>query len=156
MVRAKQPQRLPVVLTRDEVAAVLRLRVQDIDFAYNQIVVRDGKGQKDRVTMLPQHVKTPLQQHLQDVKHLHTQALATGGGTVYLPYALERQYSNANYEWVWQYVFPAAQVSRDPRTGLRRRHHIHKLVLQRAVYAAVRKSGIPEPASCHTLRHAWT
>jgi len=137
VVRAKQPQRLPVVLTRDEVAAVLRhlsgttwiiatllcgaglrlmecirLRVKDIDFAYNQIVVRDGKGQKDRVTMLPQHVKTPLQQHLQDVKHLHTQELATGGGTAYLPYALERKYPNANHEWVWQYIFPAAQVSR--------------------------------------------
>jgi len=180
VVRAKQPQRLPVVLTRDEVAAVLRhlsgttwimatllygaglrlmecmrLRVKDLDFAYNQIVVRDGKGQKDRVTMLPQQVKTSLQQHLQDVKHLHTQDLAAGGGAVYLPYALERKYPNANHEWIWQYVFPAARVSRDPRTGLRRRHHIHKLVLQRAVHAAVRKSGIPKPASCHSLRHAF-
>ena len=129
----------------------IRLRVKDIDFAYNQIVVRDGKGQKDRVTMLPQHVKTPLQQHLQDVKHLHTQDLATGGGAVYLPYALERKYPNTNHEWVWQYVFPAAQVSRDSRTGLRRRHHVHKLVLQRAVQTAVRKADIPKAASCHTL-----
>jgi len=159
VVRAKQPQRLPVVLTRDEVAAVLRhlsgtpwimatllygaglrlmecirLRVKDIDFAYNQIVVRDGKGQKDRVTMLPQHVKAALQQHLLDVQHLHTQDLDTGGGGAYLPYALERKYPNANHEWVWQYVFPAAQMSRDPRTSIVRRHHIHKLVLQRAVY----------------------
>ena len=181
VVRAKQPQRLPVVLTRDEVAAVLRhlsgtpwimatllygaglrlmecirLRVKDIDFAYNQIVVRDGKGQKDRVTMLPQHVKAALQQHLLDVQHLHTQDLDTGGGGVYLPYALERKYLNANHEWVWQYVFPAAQMSRDPRTGIVRRHHIHKLVLQRAVYAAVRKASISKPASCHSFRNVWT
>ena len=180
VVRAKQPQRLPVILTRDEVAAVLRhlsgtpwimatllygaglrlmecirLRVKDIDLAYNQIVVRDGKGQKDRVTMLPQHVKAALQQHLLDVQHLHTQDLDTGGGGVYLPYALERKYPNANHEWVWQYVFPAAQISRDPRTDIVRRHHIHKLVLQRAVYAAVRKASIAKPASCHSLRHAF-
>ena len=180
VVRAKQPQRLPVVLTRDEVAAVLRhlsgtpwimatllysaglrlmecirLRVKDLDFAYNQIVVRDGKGQKDRVTMLPQHVKAALQQHLLDVQHLYTQDLATGGGGVYLPYALERKYPNAYHEWVWQYVFPAAQMSRDPRTSIVRRHHIHKLVLQRAVYAAVRKASIAKPASCHSFRHAF-
>ena len=180
VVRAKQPQRLPVVLTRDEVAAVLRhlsgtpwimatllygaglrlmecirLRMKDIDFAYNQIVVRDGKGQKDRVTMLPQHVKAALQQHLLDVQHLHTQDLDTDGGGVYLPYALERKYPNANHEWVWQYVFPAAQMSHDPRTGIVRRHHIHKLVLQRAVYAAVRKASISKPASCHSFRHAF-
>ena len=181
VVRAKQPQRLPVILTRDEVAAVLRhlsgtpwimatllygaglrlleclrLRVQDLDFAYNQIVVRDGKGQKDRVTMLPQHVQAALQQHLQDVQHLHTQDLAAGGGGVYLPYALERKYPNAHYEWVWQYVFPATRLSRDPRTGSVRRHHMHKLVLQRAVHTAVRKANIAKPASCHTLRYAWT
>lgn len=180
VVRAKQPQRLPVILTRDEVAAVLRhlsgtpwimatllygaglrlmeclrLRVKDLDFAYNQIVVRDGKGQKDRVTMLPQHVKAALQQHLQDVQRLHTQDLEAGGGGVYLPYALERKYPKAHYEWVWQYVFPAARLSRDPRTGSVRRHHMHKLVLQRAVHAAVRKANIPKPASCHTLRHAF-
>jgi integron integrase len=180
VVRAKQPQRLPVILTRDEVAAVLRhlsgtpwimatllygaglrlmeclrLRVKDVDFAYNQIVVHDGKGQKDRVTMLPQHVKAALQQHLLDVQHLHTQDLATGGGGVYLPYALERKYPNAHYEWVWQYVFPAARLSRDPRTGSVRRHHMHKLALQRAVHAAVRKANITKPASCHTLRHAF-
>ena len=180
VVRAKQPQRLPVILTRDEVAAVLRLlsgtpwimatllygaglrlmecsrlRMKGIDLAYIQIVVRDGKGQKDRVTMLPQHVKAALQQHLLDVQHLHTQDLNTGGGGVYLPDALERKYLNANHEWVWQYVFPAAQISRDPRTGIVRRHHIHKLVLQRAVYAAVRKARISKPASCHSFRHAF-
>ena len=130
VVRAKQPQRLPVILTRDEVAAVLRhlsgtpwimatllygaglrlmecirLRVKDVDFAYNQIVVRDGKGQKDRVTMLPQHVKAALQRHLLEVQHLHIQDLDTGGGSVYLPYALERKYPNAHHEWIWQYSF---------------------------------------------------
>jgi integron integrase len=180
VVRAKQPQRLPVILTRDEVAAVLRhlsgtpwimatllygaglrlleclrLRVKDLDFAYNQIVVRDGKGQKDRVTMLPQHVQAALQQHLQDVQHLHTQDLAAGGGGVYLPDALERKYPNAHHESVWQYVFPAARLSRDPRTGSVRRHHMYKLVLQRAVHTAVRKANIAKPASCHTLRHAF-
>jgi integron integrase len=180
VVRAKQPQRLPVILTRDEVAMVLRhlsgipwimatllygaglrlmecirLRVKDVDFAYNQIVVRDGKGQKDRVTMLPQHVKAALQQHLREVQHLHMQDLDTGGGSVYLPYALERKYPNAHHEWIWQYIFPAARMSRDPRTGIVRRHHLHKLVLQRAVYAAVRKAKISKPASCHTLRHAF-
>ena len=180
VVRAKQPQRLPVILTRDEVAVVLRhlsgtpwimatllygaglrlmecirLRVKDIDFAYNQIVVRDGKGQKDRVTMLPQHVKAALQQHLLEVKRLHTQDLDAGGGSVYLPYALERKYPNAHHEWIWQYIFPADRMSRDPRTGIVRRHHLHKLVLQRAVYAAVRKANISKPASCHSLRHAF-
>ena len=181
VVRARQPQRLPVILTQDEVARVLRqltgipwmmgtllygaglrlmeclrLRVKDLDCAYNQIVVRDGNGQKDRVTMLPQQVKMPLQRHLQDVKQWHTQELETGAGAVYLPHALERKYPQANRDWVWQYVFPAAQLSRDPRTGLIRRHHLHQLVLQRAVRSAVRQAGIPKPATCHTLRHAWT
>src|SRR5262244_1220705 len=180
VVRAKQPQRLPVILTRDEVAAVLRhlsgtpwimatllygaglrlleclrLRVQDLDFAYNQIVVRDGKGQKDRVTMLPQPVKTPLQQHLQSIKHVHMRDLEAGHGGVYLPYALERKYPNANRDWVWQYVFPAPRLSRDPRTGIVRRHHIHEQVLQRAVHRAVRQAGIVKPATPHTFRHAF-
>jgi integron integrase len=133
----------------------LHLRVKDLDFPYHQIVVRAGKGQKDRVTMLPQHVKTPLQQHLQHVKHVHTQDREAGGGAVYLPNALERKYPNANRDWVWQYVFPAAQLSRDPRTSCVRRHHVHEQVLQRAVHAAIRQAGIPKPASCHTLRHAF-
>src|SRR5712691_178104 len=180
VVRAKQPQQLPVILTRDEVAAVLRhlsgtpwimatllygaglrlmecirLRVKDIDFAYNQIVVRDGKGQKDRVTMLPQQVKDPLQQHLQAVKQLHEADLQAGAGHVYLPYALERKYPNAQREWIWQYVFPATKLSQDPRTGVIRRHHAHRLVLQRAVQAAVRQAKIPKPASCHAFRHSF-
>jgi integron integrase len=180
VVRAKQPHRVPVVLTQDEVAAVLRhlsgttlimatllygsglrlmeclrLRVKDVDFFYNQIVVRDGKGRRDRVTMLPQNIKTPLQRHLQDVHQLHAQDLQAGAGHVYLPYALERKYPHASHEWVWQYVFPAAQPSRDPRTGIVRRHHVHKLVLQRAVQAAVRQASLSKAASCHTLRHSF-
>jgi len=180
VVRAKQPHRVPVVLTQDEVRAVLRhlsgtpwimatllygaglrlmeclrLRVKDIDFPSNHIVVRDGKGHKDRVTMLPQNVKAPLQRHLHDVQKLHEQDLQTGAGHVYLPYALERKYPNASHEWVWQYVFPATQPSRDPRTGIVRRHHVHRLVLQRAVQGAVRQAEIPKAASCHTLRHSF-
>ena len=180
VVRAKQPQRVPVVLTQDEVAAVLRhlsgttgimatllygaglrlmecicLRVKDVDFAYSQIVVRDGKGHKDRVTMLPQTIKAPLQRHLDDVKKWHEQDLQAGVGHVYLPYALERKYPHASREWAWQYVFPAAQPSRDPRTGIIRRHRVHKLVLQRAVHTAVRKAAIPKAASCHTFRHSF-
>jgi integron integrase len=133
VVRAKKPKKLPVVLTQEEVKIVfnslsgsawlmatllygsglrlmecIRLRVKDVDFAYNHIVVRDGKGDKDRVTMLPLNVKAPLEHHLQDVKRLHDQDLAEGFGRVYLPYALERKYPNANQEWAWQYVFPAA------------------------------------------------
>jgi len=180
VVRAKQPQRVPVVLTQDEVKAVLahlagttwimatllygaglrlleclRLRVKDVDFTYNQIVVRDGKGRKDRVTMLPQQVKAPLQRHLHDVQQLHEQDVQAGAGHVYLPYALERKYPNASREWIWQYVFPATRLSRDPRTGIIRRHHVHKLVLQRAVHAAVRKANITKLASGHTLRHSF-
>ena len=180
VVRAKQPHRVPVVLTQDEVAAMLRhlsgttwimatllygsglrlmeclrLRVKDVDFFYNQIVVRDGKGRRDRVTLLPQNIKMPLQRHLQDVHQLHAQDLQAGAGHVYLPYALERKYPNASREWIWQYVFPATRPSRDPRTGIIRRHHIHKLVLQRAVHTAVRKANITKPASGHTLRHSF-
>jgi integrase len=105
--------------------------------------------------MLPQHVKTPLRRHLHNVQKLHVQDLQAGAGHVYLPYALERKYPNASREWVWQYVFPAAQPSQDPRTGIIWRHHVHKLVLQRAVQAAVRKAEIPKAASCHTFRHAF-
>ena len=113
------------------------------------------QGQKDRVTMLPQPVKTPLQQHLQSVKQQHTRDLEAGHGAVYLPYALERKYPNANRAWVWQYVFPVTRLSRDPRTGIVRRHHTHEQVLQRAVHGAVRQAGIAKPATCHTFRHAF-
>jgi integron integrase len=178
--RAKRPQRLPVVLTRDEVQAVLaqmtgtyrlmadllygsglrlmecvRMRVKDIDFSYHQIVVRDGKGEKDRVTILPKSLEEPLRLHLAEVKVKHHKDLAEGFGTVHLPYALERKYPNANRDWGWQYVFPAPKRSRDPRTGREQRHHIVETLLQRAVKEAVIKARIHKPASCHTFRHSF-
>ena len=178
--RAKRPERLPVVLTREEAQAILaqltgtyrlmadllygsglrlmdcvRLRVKDIDFNYHQIVVRDGKGEKDRVTVLPKSLEEPLRLHLARVKTLHQQDLAEGFGTVYLPYALERKYPNAHREWAWQYVFPAAKRSRDPRSGKVQRHHAAETLLQRAVKEAIRNAGITKPASCHTFRHSF-
>jgi integron integrase len=180
VVRAQKPRKLPVVLTQEEVKAVLhglsgtawlmasllygsglrlmeclRLRVKDVDFAYNQIVVRDGKGDKDRVTVLPLNAKVPLQRHLRDVAQLHARDLEEGFGRVYMPYALGRKYLNANRDWVWQYIFPAATRSIDPRSGIEQRHHVSKLVLQRAVKAAIQKARIAKAASCHTFRHAF-
>ncbi|MBI4639696.1 MAG: integron integrase [Candidatus Tectomicrobia bacterium] len=133
----------------------IRLRVKDVDFSYNQIVVRNGKSNKDRVTMLPLNVKNPLQQHLQEVKHLYEKDMNEGFGSVYLPYALERKYPNANREWAWQYVFPASKRSINPRTGIERRHHVSQLVLQRAVKEAIRKARIPKSGSCHTFRNSF-
>jgi integron integrase len=178
--RATRPARLPVVLTREEVGSVLRqmtgdfrlmaellygsglrlleclrLRVKDVDFGYNQIVVRDGKGQKDRITMLPRKLRKPLGLHLERVKQLHQQDLARGHGAVYLPGALAQKYVNAKREWPWQYVFPAAKLSVDPRSGEVRRHHVLEKNLQNAVKAAVRASEIGKAASCHTLRHSF-
>jgi integron integrase len=178
--RAKKPQRLPVVLTRDQVRTVLarldgrnrlmanllygaglrlmeclRLRVKDVDFDYHQIIVRDGKGQKDRVTMLPDRVVEPLQDHLNQVQIIHRQDLEEGFGEVYLPFALERKYPNAAREWGWQYVFPARQRSLDPRSDKTRRHHLDAKVLQRAVKNAVCSASINKPASCHTFRHSF-
>jgi len=180
-VRAKRPERLPVVLTKDEASKLLaamksgtvslmvrllygtgmrlmecvRLRVKDVLFEENQIVVRDGKGAKDRVTMLPSSVKAELEGHLERVKLLHQSDLAAGGGEVYLPYALARKYPQAAREWGWQYVFPASHLSRDPRSGKMRRHHAGETSLQRAVKEAVRLAGITKPASCHSLRHSF-
>ena len=133
----------------------LRLRVKDLDFHYNQIVVRDAKGQVDRVTTLPQNVKQPLGVHLGKVKQIYQADLKNGYGAVYLPYALERKYPNANREWGWQYVFPASQLSIDPRSGVKRRHHLDETVLQKVVKEAIRKAGISKHASCHTLRHSF-
>jgi integron integrase len=180
VVRAKRPARLPVVLTRDEVRAVLqrldgaprlmacllygaglrvleccRLRVQDVDFATNQIVVRGGKGDKDRVTMLPAMAKLGLVRHLEDVRAQHEADLVMGAGWVELPTALLRKYPNAGREWAWQWVFPATRLYRDRLTGQRRRHHLHESVLQRAVKDAVRKAGIAKRGSPHTLRHSF-
>jgi integron integrase len=180
VIRAKKAKKLPVVLTREEVKAVvtilsgskwvmanllygsglrlmecIRLRVKDVDFSYNHIVVRDGKGDKDRVTMLPLNVKNSLHRHLQEVKTLHERHLTEGFGSVYLPYGLESKYPHANREWGWQYVFPSAKRSIDPRTGAERRHHISPLVLQRAVREAIWKTGLTKAASCHTFRHSF-
>jgi integron integrase len=177
---AQRPQRLPIVLTRDEVRAVLaqmrgtyslmaqllygsgvrlmecvRLRVKDLDFAQQQLIVRDGKGEKDRVTMLPRHLVTPLQDHLRIVRRTHEEDLARGCGVVYVPYALERKYPNAERERAWQYVFPADRTSTDPRAEIVRRHHLDESGLQKAVRTAVRAAGITKPASCHTFRHSF-
>lgn len=178
--RARAPKRLPVVLTHDEMHAVLsrlsgthwliasllygaglrimealRLRVKDVDFARREILVRDGKGFKDRVTMLPAALAAPLAEHLKRVKVLHEQDLAAGRGAVYLPYALERKYPGAARDWAWQYVFPSANLSVDPRTGIERRHHLQDQAVQRAMRQAVRDAGLTKPATPHTLRHSF-
>jgi integron integrase len=180
MVRATKPQRLPVVLSQKEALAVvsnlsgvywligsllygsglrlleaLRLRVKDIDLEYRQLLVRDGKGAKDRATMLPQTLVAPLRVHLDRVRERHMNAVKAGYGGVELPYALDRKYPNAHLELGWQYVFPASGASVDPRSGVRRRHHIHEKSVQRAVQAAVRAAGIMKPASPHTFRHSF-
>ena len=133
----------------------LRLRVKDIDFDYNQITLRDAKGHKDRLSLLPMAVKEPLKKHLQRVKFLHQKELDEGFGLVYLPYALQRKYPHANSEWIWQYVFPASTRYYDPDDKIHRRHHLHESVVQRAMKSAVHKAGIQKKASCHTLRHSF-
>ena len=125
----------------------LRLRVKDIDFEQNQIFVREGKGMKDRVTVLPDSLKAPLQEHLKRVKMMHEEDLANGYGHVYLPYALERKYPNASREWGWQYVFPSKSLSKDPRSGEVRRHHLNESGLRRAVKKAVSLAGINKPVN---------
>jgi integron integrase len=133
----------------------LRLRVKDIDFSTHQLVVRDGKGQKDRVTMLPQALEAPLKRHLERVRALHQSDLRRGHGEVYLPFSLERKYPGAPKEWGWQYVFPSDRLSKDPRSGKVRRHHLDENTLQRAVKRGVRLADLAKPASCHTLRHSF-
>jgi integron integrase len=177
---AKKPKRLPIVLTRAEAHKVIglmsgtpqlmakllygsglrllecvRLRVQDVDFAQHQIIVRDGKGEKDRITMLPDTIVPFLQEHLQRVKLIHEADLAQGLGGVYLPYALDRKYPNASKEWTWQYIFPANRLSVDPRSGEKRRHHVDENTLQKAVHNAARKAGLSKPVSPHTFRHSF-
>jgi integron integrase len=180
VVRAKRPERLPTVLTTDEVAAVLRavsndywlvaclmygsglrlmeavrLRVKDLDFEHRALVVRGGKGGKDRVVTLPDELAVPLKRQLQRVRQYHERDLAAGHGEVYLPHALARKYPNAGRQWAWQYVFPSRQRSVDPRDGIERRHHVDEGAVQKAVKQAIRKAGIEKSASCHTLRHSF-
>jgi integron integrase len=180
VVRAKRPKRLPVVLSKEEVRRVLnrlegtvwltavllygaglrlleccQLRVKDIDFGRNQIVVRAGKGNKDRYTILPEAVVEQLRKHLQTVKHQHEEDLKKGVGRVALPDALERKYPNAGKEWGWQWVFPATSHYTDRSTGEHRRHHLHETVLQKAFKEARIRAGIFKPAGCHTLRHSF-
>jgi integron integrase len=178
--KAKKPKRLPVVLTEAEVQAVLgelegvwrllgrllygsglrlmegvRLRVKDVEFSRREIVVREGKGFKDRVTMLPDSLVEPLQTHLKKVRKLHEQDLAAGFGEVYLPYALARKYPSASREWAWQYTFPSSQLSFDPRSGVQRRHHLDEKGMQRAMKQAVRSLDLAKLATPHTLRHSF-
>jgi integron integrase len=180
VVRARRPVRVPVVLTRIEVDDILarlqgtcwimasllygaglrllecvRLRVKDIDFARNEITVRDGKGRKDRVTLLPARTKDALALHLDRVRKQHTRDLENGDGSVELPGALARKYPQACREWGWQWVFPATRFHFAAGTAERRRHHLHESVLQRAIKEAVRQAGLAKPASCHTLRHSF-
>jgi len=180
VVQAKQPERLPVVLTETEVRRVmsklrgshwllasllygagmrlmeaLRLRVKDVEFERMEIVVREGKGAKDRVTMLPAAVIEALKLHLKKVKALHESDLAEGYGNVYLPFALARKYPNAAREWSWQYVFPSGKRSTDPRSDVVRRHHLDEKGLQRAIKQAVLEAGVDKPATPHTLRHSF-
>jgi integron integrase len=177
---AKKPQRMREVFTPEEAWAVLsrlegkywmlgmlmygaglrlseslRLRVKDIDFAYKKITVRDGKGEKDRVTMLPESVIEPLQKHLPEIKKQHEADLQAGFGTVEMPYALAKKYPNADKEWGWKYVFPASKLSIDPRSGVKRRHHLDASAVQKAVHDVIRAAGIHKHAGCHTLRHSF-
>lgn len=133
----------------------VRLRVKDVDFELGEITVREGKGFKDRVTMLPQSLTEPLRQHLEKVRRLHEADLAAGYGEVYLPYALARKHPNTGREWAWQYVFPSRGLSKDPRSGAIRRHHADEEALQRAMKKAVKDVGITKPATPHTLRHSF-
>jgi integron integrase len=178
--RAKRSERVPIVFSQQEVKAILqqlegtkwimanllygsglrlmeclRLRVKDLDFEFQQIVIRDGKGNKDRITMLPEILIRPLQDHLIRVKTIHDADISEGFGSVYLPDALDRKYPAAATHWAWQYVFPSKKRSIAPRSGIHGRHHVDENVLQRAVQDAIRRAGIIKPGSCHTLRHSF-
>ncbi len=180
IVRARGKPRVPSVLSVDEVGRVLqglrgvywliaclqygsglrlmeslRLRVKDLDFAHRAVIVRNGKGDKDRVVTLPDELVTPLQRHLENRRTWFEQDARAGLGTVELPHALARKYPNASRQWEWQYVFPSDRISTDPRSGERRRHNIDESAVQKAVKAAVRSAGIAKPATCHTLRHSF-
>jgi integron integrase len=178
--RAKRPEHLPTVFNRSEVERLfahieaehklaaallygagfrllecLRLRIQDIEFERNQILVRNGKGAKDRVTLLPQALVPPIRERMAKARQLHAEDLANGLGEVYLPHALVRKYPSAAKAWGWQYLFPASATSVDPRSGKTRRHHLGESAVQRAVKRAIQGAGIDKPGSCHTLRHSF-
>jgi integron integrase len=178
--RAKKPKRLPTVLTKEEVSLIincltnphrlvsqllygsglrllecLRLRVKDLDFAQTQIIVRDGKGKKDRITVLPEIMRSPMQQHLHRVERMHQRDQDQGYGQVFLPYALNRKYPNAEREWIWQYVFPSRQRSKDPRSDQIRRHHLTPSAVNKAFQAAVRLARVDKHVTPHTLRHSF-
>jgi integron integrase len=180
LVWAKKPKKIPTVFTRQEVQLVLsqlhgtkwlmasllygaglrlmeclRLRVKDVDFGFQQIIVRDGKGQQDRITILPEKLIVPLREQIAAVKKLHDADMQEGFGEVFLPYALDRKYPNANRELRWQFVFPSEVRSLDPRSGRERRHHLHPSILQEAVREAVLSANIPKTGSPHTLRHSF-
>ena len=180
VIRARKPKRLPVVMTREEVKAVLanmtgdkwlmasmmygaglrlmeclRLRVQDIDISRSEILVRDGKGAKDRITMLPESLKVPLQEHLKKVKMVHEHDRADGWGRVEMPNALDRKYPNAPTDWRWQWVFPQENRWKNPHNGEQGRHHVDESLVQKAVKNAVAKAGLPKRASSHTFRHSF-
>ena len=180
LVRARRGRRLPVVLTREEVRQLfeamsgthrlfaellygtgmrlsegLRLRVKDVDFERNQIIVRNGKGDVDRLTMLPEKLKTRLQDHLAEVKRLHAKDSAEGFGRVSLPYALRRKYANADRQWIWQFIFPSANRCRDPYSGEVVRHHFHENSAQRVVRESASRAGISKGVSPHTFRHSF-
>ena len=180
VVRARKSKRVPVVMTQEEVKTVLselngdkwlmtslmygtglrlmeclQLRVQDIDFSGNEITVHDGKGNKDRVTMLPESLKEPLRTQLRRARAIHQKDLAEGWGHVELPDALDRKYPSAPTEWRWQWVFPQQKRWKNTRTGEQGRHHVHETVLQRAVKEAVRRSGVAKHIGCHTFRHSF-
>jgi integron integrase len=180
VIRTRRPARLPVVMTREEVKAVLanlsgdkwlmaslmygtglrlmeclRLRVQDLDFSRNEILVRDGKGAKDRITMLPESLKAPLQDHLKQVMAIHEKDLAEGWGRVQMPNALDRKYPNAPKDWRWQWVFPQENRWRNTTTGEQGRHHVDESLVQKAVRDAVSRAGLTKRATCHTFRHSF-
>lgn len=180
LIWAKKPKRLPVVFSKKEVKKVLsrleginwlignilyggglrlieclRLRVQDIDFEYSEIIIRNGKGGKDRITVLPDSIKERLKAHLGDVKKTYLKDLSSDWEGVYLPFALEKKYPNANKEWGWQYIFPAVKKSLDPRSNKIRRHHLNESVMQKAVRNAIKQAGIIKSAGCHTFRHSF-
>jgi len=180
LVRARKPERLPVVLSRDEVRRLLacvqgtpnlvcrllygtgmrlmeglELRVKDLDFSRNEILVRGGKGDKDRHTILPSSLRGPLEEHLAGVRAQHETDLAAGAGSVRLPGALARKYPSAPREWPWQWVFPARRISRDEATETLVRHHLHESAVQKAVRAAAAQARLTKPVGCHTLRHSF-